>query len=43
MKPIIKCFTTFGALFILAFGLAVLAATIYLFFNNSIFLGNTTV
>ncbi len=40
--PLIKCFTSLGAIFILALGLALLGLTIYLFFNNSIFLGNTT-
>lgn len=40
--PLIKCFISLGAIFILALGLALLGLTVYLFFNNSIFLGNTT-
>jgi hypothetical protein len=42
MMPLIKCFTSLGAIFILILGLALLGLTVYLFFNNSIFLGNTT-
>jgi len=42
MMPLIKCFTSLGAIFILALGLALLGLTVYLFFSNSIFLGNTT-
>ena len=40
---LIKCFTTLGAIFILALGLGLLGITIYLFFNNSIFLGDTNI
>lgn len=40
---IAKCFTTIGAIFFIVLGLAILALTIFLFFNNSIFLGNTNV
>ena len=43
MKPLIKCFTTLGALFILAFGVALLAGTIYVAINDEIFLGNTSI
>lgn len=34
MKPIIKCFTTLGALFILAFGVALFAGTVYVAIND---------
>lgn len=34
MKPLIKCFTTLGALFILAFGVALLCGTVYVAIND---------
>lgn len=43
MKPLIKCFTTLGALFILAFGVALLCGTVYVAINDEIFLGNTSI
>ena len=43
MKGLAKCFTTLGALFMLAFGLAMLIGTFYLIFNDEVFLGNSSV
>jgi hypothetical protein len=43
MKPLIKCFTTLGALFFLAVGITILALTIYLFVNSAIFLGDQNI
>ena len=36
-----KCFTTIGALFMLIFGLAIVAGTAYVWVNDDIFLGNS--
>ena len=35
-----KCFTTIGALFMLVFGVAVIAGTAYLWVNDDVFLNN---
>lgn len=34
MKPIIKCFTSLGALFVLLFGVALLCGTVYVAIND---------
>lgn len=43
MNFIVKCFTSLGALFVLLFGLALLSGTIYVTFNDAIFLGNSSI
>ena len=41
MAGLIKCFTTMGALFMLAFGVAIVAGSAYLFIHDDVFLGNS--
>jgi hypothetical protein len=41
MGGLIKCFTTMGALFMLVFGVAIIAGSAYLFIHDDVFLGNS--
>ena len=43
MAALIKCFTTIGALFMLLFGVAILAGTAYLWSHDDVFLGNSDI
>ena len=43
MNGLIKCFTILGALFIMLFGVALLAGSIYIVIEDDVFLGNTSI
>lgn len=43
MSGVIKCFTTIGALFVLLFGLALFAGSIYIVVEDDVFLGNNSI
>jgi hypothetical protein len=43
MKGLIKCYTASGAIFMLLFGLFLIAGSVFLWINDEVFLGNSNI